>query len=551
MLEHAAILGPATGKIYCQTLTFDNLALVLCLESATLGRELLTKIEESINLTPEITPEQLVKNYVSSLNQEDLGIGIAKITNGQLDLALVGKIQAKIYRQGQIINLASASGSLSGPIFSADLLILATEAFFEIIPPTSIDASLSPEEIKDQLAPNLEADKNGVAAVFVKIPPTEAVVAAPLFTKPKRRTLYALVILGLFIASVLTYQLRSKTLDQKFAQVQAITQQTQQDVDAANKLAGLNDTLARQTLTRARENLLSQAATDFGADWQTKNDPATAKVKTILDNLDKLLVQVSHIHNVSLNVFSDLTLLRANALVSSASLVKDQIMVADSNNGSLYSVTADSKTASIIGGSDNFKTKSYVDFQGKNIYVANKNGIFSLESQIATPSAKWNQITGLKFFAGNLYLLDPQANQIWKYQGTDLGFTGLTPYLKEGLSVDLSHVVDFAIDGYVYVLSSSGEIVRFSGGTTTDFNITGLDTPLKNPTSIFATDETKNIYILDAGNNRVVVLNKEGNYQAQYQYRTPIAIGAGLILADETVKKIFLIGGSKIYSIDL
>ena len=337
-------------------------------------------------------------------------------------------------------------------------------------------------------------------------------------------------------------------MDQKLQATADIEKQTQEELLSANKLVGLNDIMARDILLQSKNNLLAKAEFAYGKNWQTKKDPAISKIKELLQNLNLKISEVSHIYKVdNLVVFSDLALLRPNAGISGASLIKKEIILADSVNGSVYSVMADSKKANIVTGSDNFKTTSFIDKNADAFYLANSSGIFSINKQIAKPSDKWMGISGLKFFAGNIYLLDPRANQIWKYQGTDLGFVDLVPYLQTGISVDLSRVVDFAIDGFVYVLSSTGSIVKFSAGSTVDFTIVGLDTPLANPSSIFATDETNNIYILD--NNRVVVLNKEGVYQSQYIFTENFT--KAIVLADENVKKIFLVSGSKIYSIDM
>lgn len=564
MPEHAAVLGSVLPGTYCQTLSFGNFFIVLFLESknsedsSVFGRDLLAKIEDAVSQSPEISPKDLIRNYFSGLMAiESLHVVIAKQTGSQLELAMLGDIFVRLFRGGKIINLNSPSGFLSGPVLPNDLLMLATGSFLNLIPTTSIDPQLSPAEIRDLLAPEVEnnSEQNGLAALFVRInketpmpetEPQQTTFPTVSVANPKRRLLYGIFILLLIIISLISYQLRSKALDQKLKSSNEIQKQTQEDLLSANKLIGLNDILAREILLKTKSNLITKAEITFGKDWQTKKDPAISKVKELLNSLDIKISEVSHVNNTSLTIFSDLTLLRPNANISSASLVKNEIVLADSTNGSIYSVMADTKKANIITGSDNFKTLSFIDKNGDNFYLVNSSGIFSVNKQIAKSSDKWGNIAGLKFFAGNIYLLDPKANQIWKYQGTDLGFVDLVPYLKTGISVDLSRVIDFAIDGFVYVLSSTGSIVKFSGGSTQDFSITGLDAPLSNPSSIFSTDETKNIYILDG--KRIVVLNKDGVYQAQYIFSQDLS--KAIVLADETTKKIFLVSGSKIYSID-
>ncbi len=57
----------------------------------------------------------------------------------------------------------------------------------------------------------------------------------------------------------------------------------------------------------------------------------------------------------------------------------------------------------------------------------------------------------------------------------------------------------------------------------------------------------KNIYILDSGNNRVVVINKKGEYQSQY-VNNEIKDVEDMVV-DRSEKKIYLLLGSKIYEI--
>ncbi|MBI3559012.1 hypothetical protein HY085_01320 [Candidatus Gottesmanbacteria bacterium] len=300
-----------------------------------------------------------------------------------------------------------------------------------------------------------------------------------------RRLLYLALIVLVTLISLVAFQLRSKDLENQTRQEQAAEKQAREGLDAAKKLTGLNDNLARQILVQTKKNLKDQ------------------KLKNVLAEIDKQLAIVGHVYQVSnLDVFSDFSLLRAEAKISSAGLNANQIVVLDNKNGAVYSLGTKSKTAAIIGGMDDFKNDASVDFTADKTYVATSNGLYFLS------------LVSLK-----------------------------------AASVDFGRVVSWGIDGSIWILSQSGNLVKLSGGSPEDFNISGLDDPLQNPVSLFVTDETNNIYILDQ--NRVVVLDKKGVYQAQYLLSTINYQLSAIILADETVKKVFLFSGSKVYSFDL
>ena len=108
-----------------------------------------------------------------------------------------------------------------------------------------------------------------------------------------------------------------------------------------------------------------------------------------------------------------------------------------------------------------------------------------------------------------------------------------------------------AIDGNVDVLSTTGNMTRFTGGSTTEFKILGLPNSFSKTTGFFTSDEVENIYIWDDEAKRIFVLNKEGGYRAQYILPRGTTINVRKILADEVVKKVFLVSSEKIYAVDL
>jgi hypothetical protein len=476
-------------------------------------------------------------------------------------------MRAKLLREEKIISLLGQNGVISGPVKPEDYLFFGTNSFFEeIFAPeiaTSQEAlSLKMEERVDKTLPLaslvLHIDQISPIGQISQIPAGQSPLGgAPLPQihlrqppKPSRKTLYAALLVLVFLISLVAFQLRSRNLETRTQNALSIENQAREQIDAAKKLAGLNDNLARDALTQAKKDLLTKAENTFGKDWPNQTSGEIKKLKNVLGELDNQLAIVSHAYTLeNLESFSDFSLLRPDANITSASLNNNQIVVADSNNGAIYSLGTKTKTAAIVGGLTDFKQNPFVDFAGQNYYVFTPTGIYSEKKLLIKPSEKWGQIKGFKTFGGNLYLLDTANSQIWKYQGTDLGFGEIAPYLKAG-GVDFSKVTSFAIDGSIFVLSGSGNIAKFSGGNSEDFTVSGLETPLSSPTSIFTSDETKNIYILDAG--RVVILDKKGIYQAQYLLPTNrFSLTTNCLLADESLKKVFLFSASKVYSFDL
>jgi hypothetical protein len=150
-------------------------------------------------------------------------------------------------------------------------------------------------------------------------------------------------------------------------------------------------------------------------------------------------------------------------------------------------------------------------------------------------------------------VLDPQANTLLRYLPTSDGYsTQPESYFPTDQPVDLNGAVDFAIDGAIYVLFNDGRIGKYMSGEPVEFNISGLDQPFNNPVSIFTApnEEVQHIYVADAGNQRVVQLNKDGSFARQFKPRPGEAVSfANLqdIFVDEIGGRLYVLDSNNLY----
>jgi hypothetical protein len=125
-------------------------------------------------------------------------------------------------------------------------------------------------------------------------------------------------------------------------------------------------------------------------------------------------------------------------------------------------------------------------------------------------------------YSGNLYLVDPKANQIWRYKPTDKGYENAPErYFAPGNSVDLAGVQSIAIDGNIWLLYADGRLLKFFGGEQKPFELKGLPSPLSSPVAVVASAEGDQLYIADAGNGRIIEVNKSGQFQRQFRPAQP------------------------------
>ncbi len=114
-----------------------------------------------------------------------------------------------------------------------------------------------------------------------------------------------------------------------------------------------------------------------------------------------------------------------------------------------------------------------------------------------------------------LYVLSAASQQIVKMRPQGDGYEAGTTWIS-ARSSDLTKAREIAIDGNMYVLTAN-DIVQFKSGHEVTWNHDAIAPALTNPVDIWTSLESKYLYILDAGEGRVIVYNKEsGDIVTQY-----------------------------------
>ncbi len=157
----------------------------------------------------------------------------------------------------------------------------------------------------------------------------------------------------------------------------------------------------------------------------------------------------------------------------------------------------------------------------------------------------WEEAGGVGVFGSNIYVLDKEAGISKFVPGSD-DYTE-SNYLTE--EVDLSDSAGMAIDGSIYVLFKNGTINKYTRGAEDDFEVTGIDKEMSSPTRIVTSEDFDNIYILDNGNSRIVVIDKEGKFVTSYQ--ASVLKSTTDLDVSEAANAIFALSGGKVYKIDI
>lgn len=124
-------------------------------------------------------------------------------------------------------------------------------------------------------------------------------------------------------------------------------------------------------------------------------------------------------------------------------------------------------------------------------------------------------VAGIATYVSNLYILDPDGGEVWRYLPAGDGFDSE----RAGLlgAIELPEATQLVVDGDVYV-QDGGALRRFRQGTEQDTLLDGIDLPPVAPSAL-AEDVIRGlIFIADRGNGRVVVGDREGPFVRQYRH---------------------------------
>lgn len=370
--------------------------------------------------------------------------------------------------------------------------------------------------------------------------------------KNRRLSLSIAVVLLLLLSVSVGLGWRKRVVEKREAAFGEVFTPAEQRYTEAVGLAESNPLRARSLLIEARDLLMK--GTEAFDEGSSERD----RLLELTTSVQDLYQQVAGEYEIAeAALFFDLGLVRDDLFGEQMGLADGQLVVLDKARGVVVGVDVGSKKARILGGGDVLSQSELLGVTTGKAVVLSKSGIVGVyfgdrESEVLVEREDdWDDPKSLGTYGGNVYLLDAGNSELWRYPGFEGGVGGRRRWLGPGVVPDFSRVTDLVVDGDMWILERDGEISRYRRGAPLNFSVVGLDTDMSEAVAIDTTLEGDELYILDRGNARVVVVTKNGEYKQQYRWEGISGVTDIVVVDEEEQRKVLLLSGASIYEIPL
>lgn len=272
-----------------------------------------------------------------------------------------------------------------------------------------------------------------------------------------------------------------------------------------------------------------------------KSDKLDELLKNISDKESEIVGEV----RPEIKEFLDLTLQTSGFDGKSMTSSGEDIFIFDETAKNVIKVGIKNKSAKIAANKENINDANTIASYQDRLFLNRSDGIYEVDViSKKVIERDWNDTNLLYSYAANIYLLDRDDKEIYRFAGSNKTFGSKSGWLAPGIEMDFSKVVDMVIDGSIWLLSSTGKVTKLTNGNPQAIAINGIPEPLESPTAIYTNEDNKNVYILEKDKGRIVVLDKTGEFKLQY-INDEIKNAKDLVVS-ETEGKIILLTGSKL-----
>jgi len=523
---------------------------------ATKGPEYLEIISNSYRQIELKTPESLYHLLEDTLrDQLNASVAAASLSTHQMTLFGLGSYAIHVRRGGACGCVLSGDNEqtwkvVEGTWQEGDRWSLAAGDTIQ----NTVENMLNIDQL-EQAAETLHGEIataaiTSLANALIHINPSERVPSIELTTPKKIKKQHVMIVgwalLALLIISI-WFGSKARTEQLHAVNFTKLETTINTGIAVAQTTKTTDQSLARQQM-RELQTTLSQNKKQFETDkkWLTKWVQLNTKAETAYQEL------AGETAIANLPEWFSLSIINQNLVGDKLILAGENLLVLDKTNSSLAKIGINSKKGESMGSGGVFANVKAIAGTATKAFSLTDTGIIETiiskktSTTLVEKDTEWLSPELLTTFNGNIYLLDTGASAIWRYSATATGLGSKQAWLGAGVTLPLGQINSLAVDSDVWLLKSGG-IARFRRGAPLSFTISGLDTPLSQNTPAFSVSlDQDRIAILDAGNQRIVLMTKQGVYLKQIQWSG--LTGAKDIALSIDAASVYVLANGFIYS---
>lgn len=277
-----------------------------------------------------------------------------------------------------------------------------------------------------------------------------------------------------------------------------------------------------------------------------------SRLTAISKDYEQVWEEASGVVKVNLTELINLSLLRTGMTGDKLAKGDNNLEVLDTTGDRVVEVDTKTGAGSVVAGGNNWKgARLLATYPGK-ILVMTDSGIMAVDTNkpVAENDPELTDMSDMKIYAGNIYLLDNKNGQIWRMNVNNSGSYGKKQaWLADGKTDDeLKNGIGMAIDGSIWIIKPGG-LLKYTRGVKESIQISGLETAWGDGAVLFTDENTQKLYVLDPGSRRVVILSKSGQYEKQLS--ADGLSGAKDMVVDESGGKLYFGGDGKVWTASL
>lgn len=353
--------------------------------------------------------------------------------------------------------------------------------------------------------------KNIISQVSQPRPLYATSPSSPQAEKRKKINLIIAIVLLVALAFSSIFAFQKNQAEQKESRYQTTKLELQNKIKEAQTIKNL-DLNSAQEFAREAQKIL---------DEMKKLELYPQETDTFQTEINNLLSQTGSAQAFQPESFYNTTIINKQAKYRRLYLSDTTLYLLDIQNHRLDSLDITNKSTKNITQDDDLSKVLYFAKDLDNYFFISSDTLYQLtENKLISKVDLADINPGLSvsdfaFWNSSAYILDSANNTIWRLPPSASGFSTPTEWLKDNQTLPYNPV-SIAINGKIWILSQSGQIVPYLQGIKNDYD-NPLSESFSSANHLVTTLET-DILAFSTADNQIFILNKQGQSIAKYNF---------------------------------